>query len=124
MTVVYFTTTSSTKLSILVMYNRLFSVDKVFRRLIMAISALVLGFWIGCTTANLVNCVPMKYVWINSLTDPRYCFNFNIFWFAGGICETVIDIMVLLLPIKAIFGLQFSIRQKLAIGSVFLLGAL
>lgn len=106
------------------MYNRIFSVDRTFRRFVVALSGLVLCFWIGCTIANLVNCLPMKYIWINSLTDPRYCFNFNIFWFASGICETFIDLLVLLLPIKAIFGLQLSTRQKLAVGSVFLLGAL
>ena len=123
-TMIYFTITSSTKLSILLMYNRLFSVDELFRRLIMALSGLVLCYWMGCTIANLANCVPMKYVWINSLSDPRYCFNYNIYWFSSGICETLIDILVLLLPIKAIFGLQLGIKQKLAIGSVFLLGAL
>ena len=123
-TMIYFTITSSTKLSILLMYNRLFSVDRLFRRLVLTLSGLVLCFWLGCTIANLVNCLPMKYVWINSLSDPRFCFNYNIFWFSSGICETVIDVLVLLLPIKIVFGLQLRTRQKLAIVSVFLLGAL
>lgn len=122
--IIYFTITSSTKLSILLMYNRLFSVDGLFRLLNLVLCGLLLCFWIGCTVATLTNCVPMKYIWINSLADPRYCFNFNIFWLSSGICETLIDILVLFLPIKVVFGMQLGIRQKVAVMSVFLLGSL
>lgn len=106
------------------MYNRLFSVDERFRRIVMILSVLVVGFWVGCTVADLTNCVPMEYVWINSLSDPRYCFNFNIYWFASGVCEALIDTLILLLPIKVVLGLQLGLKQKVAVGSVFLLGAL
>ncbi|KID66209.1 Satratoxin biosynthesis SC1 cluster protein 4 [Metarhizium brunneum] len=122
-TVIYFAITSTTKLSILLMYNRLFSVDERFRRIVMILSVLVVGFWVGCTVADLTNCVPMEYVWINSLSDPRYCFNFNIYWFASGVCEALIDTLILLLPIKVVLGLQLGLKQKVAVGSVFLLGA-
>lgn len=106
------------------MYNRLFFVDDLFRLLNFGLCGLLLCFWIGCTVATLANCVPLKYIWINSLSDPRYCFNFNIFWLSSGICEAVIDILVLFLPVKVVFGLRLGIRQKLAVASVFLLGSL
>lgn len=106
------------------MYNRLFFVDDLFRLLNLALCSLLMCFWIGCTVATLANCVPMKYTWINSLSDPRYCFNFNIFWLSTGICEAVIDILVLFLPVKVVFGMRLGMRQKLAVVSVFLLGSL
>ncbi|KAF3003335.1 hypothetical protein E8E14_000770 [Neopestalotiopsis sp. 37M] len=123
-TLFYFTITSSTKLSILVMYNRIFSIERVFRRLVIILSVVVICFWIGCTVANLTNCVPMKYIWINSLSDPRYCFNYNYYWLSSGLVEAVLDVLILLLPVKAVMGLQFSRKQKVAVVSVFLLGGL
>ncbi|KAK8085897.1 hypothetical protein PG997_007168 [Apiospora hydei] len=121
-TVLYFSITSTTKLSILLLYNRIFSVNVLFRRLVRILMAVVVSFWIGTTVANLTNCIPMEYVWINSLSDPRYCFNYNIYWFASGICEAFIDVLIILLPIRMILGLQLSTEKKVAIAFVFLLG--
>lgn len=124
LTIVYFFTTSSTKLSILLMYYRLFSVSRTFKRQIMFLSGLV-GCWcVGCSIANLTNCIPLKYTWLNSLSDPRFCFNYNYYWFAAGLAESFIDILIILLPINAIRTLQFSRKQKFALSFVFLLGAL
>lgn len=123
-TVLYFTIASTMKLSILLMYNRLFSVSRSFRRQIAILFGIVIGFWIGCTVANLLDCVPIEYTWINSLADPRYCFNYNIFWFASGICEAFIDVMIIMLPVRVVLGLQLNRKQKIAVSSVFLLGAL
>ncbi|KAI0436718.1 integral membrane protein [Xylaria telfairii] len=123
-TLLYFSITSSTKLSILLLYNRLFSVHYVFRRLIIILSILVLIFWVGSTLADLLNCVPLKHIWINSQEDPRYCINYNIFWFSTAIAEAFLDILIILLPINVIMGLQFNRKQKIAVASVFLLGAI
>ncbi|KAI1877510.1 hypothetical protein JX265_003518 [Neoarthrinium moseri] len=124
LTVVYYFTASSTKLSILLMYHRIFSIDRALRRQIWALSIIVACYWIGCTVANLTNCIPMKYIWLNSLADPRYCFNYNYYWFAAGMIEALIDTLILILPIKAILGLQVTVRQRLAVISIFMLGAL
>ncbi|KAK7991232.1 hypothetical protein PG988_000026, partial [Apiospora saccharicola] len=121
-TVMYFSITATTKLSILLLYNRIFSINIMFRRLVRILLAVVISFWIGTTVANLTNCIPLEYVWINSLSDPRYCFNYNIYWFASGICEAFIDVLIILLPIRMILGLQLSTEKKVAIAFVFMLG--
>lgn len=66
----------------------------------------------------------MEYTWINSLADPRYCFNYNIYWFATGICEAFIDSLIFIIPIRAVLGLQLKPKQKFAVASVFMLGIL
>ncbi|OTB10339.1 hypothetical protein K445DRAFT_309623, partial [Daldinia sp. EC12] len=119
-TVLYFTIASTMKMSILLMYNRLFSVSKSFRHQVVALFGLVISFWVGCTIANLLNCIPIKYTWINSLADPEYCINYNIYWFASGIIETFIDVLIIILPIRMVIGLQFNWHQKVAVASVFL----
>lgn len=106
------------------MYNRLFSVSAVFRLQIIILAAIVMSFWIGCTLADLLNCIPLEYAWINSLADPRYCINYNIFWFASGICEAFIDVLIIVMPVRVVYTLQLSSAKKIAVAAVFLFGVL
>lgn len=106
------------------MYNRLFSISKTFRYQVLVAGALVVAFWIGCTVANLLNCRPLEWTWRNSLDDPRYCFNYNIFWMASGVVEGFLDILIILIPVRLIFGLHLTLARKIALTAVFLLGIL
>ncbi|KAI0449138.1 hypothetical protein F5B21DRAFT_495263 [Xylaria acuta] len=121
-TVLYFTLTSTTKLSILFLYNRIFSINTSFRRQVIALIIIVMGFWVGTVIADLLNCIPLKWTWLNSLDDPRYCFNYNYFWLASGIVEAVIDVAILLLPIPVIYRLRLTKSKRYAIFGVFLVG--
>ncbi|KAI0880336.1 uncharacterized protein GGS22DRAFT_182426 [Annulohypoxylon maeteangense] len=121
-TILYYTIISATKLSILLMYRRLFSANHSFRRQVLILSLLVVGFWMGCTAADLLDCVPIEWTWNNALTDPRYCFNYNIFWLATGIVEALIDVLILAMPIRLVVGLQMNTSKKIAVAAVFLLG--
>ncbi|KAI5918014.1 hypothetical protein F4810DRAFT_693973 [Camillea tinctor] len=121
-TVLYFTVTSTTKMSILFMYNRLFSVDISLHRQVIALAIAVTCFWIGCTVADLLNCIPLEWTWVNSQDDPRYCFNYNIFWLASGIVEAFIDVLIIALPIRAVSRLRLNRSKKIAVTAVFLLG--
>ncbi|KAI0382500.1 hypothetical protein F5Y04DRAFT_252806 [Hypomontagnella monticulosa] len=120
--VFYFSITATTKLSVILMYRRLFFVSDSFRRQTILLGLLVIGFWIGCTIANLLDCIPIEYTWINSLADPRYCFNYNVYWFASGVCEAFIDLWIVLMPMRVVVSLRLNPRQKIAVGFVFMLG--
>ncbi|KAI3321063.1 hypothetical protein HD806DRAFT_211358 [Xylariaceae sp. AK1471] len=122
-TVIYFTIVSATKLSILFMYQRLFWINTSFRRQVIVVSVIVLGFWIGTTVSNLLNCIPIEWSWRNSLDDPRYCFNYNNFWLASGVVEAIIDIIIIVMPIRVVLKLHLDKSKKIAIAGVFLLGA-
>ena len=105
------------------MYNRIFAVRGSFRLQILVLCLLVTGYWIGCTVATLTNCIPLEWSWINGLADARYCFNYNIFWMATGACEVVLDVAILALPVRAVFSLQLTLRRRITVLSIFLLGA-
>lgn len=122
--VLYFTISSTTKLGILLMYNRIFFVSRSFRVQLYVVSSLVVCFWIGCTAATLTNCIPLHWSWVNGLADPRYCFNYNIFWMAAGIGEIVLDMLILAMPISVVLRMTLSFRRKLVVGSIFFLGGL
>ncbi|KAI0841670.1 hypothetical protein F5Y06DRAFT_196621 [Hypoxylon sp. FL0890] len=120
--VLYFTISGATKLGILFMYYRIFAVSPSFRYLIFIAGGLVIGWWVGCTVATLTNCIPLEWSWLNSLADPRYCFNYNIFWMASGACEIFLDVLILTLPIAVVVRMSLSLEQKLTISGIFLLG--
>jgi hypothetical protein len=120
----YFTIVGSTKLSILLMYNRVFFVDNVFRHQLIGACILVVSFWIGCTVATLTNCIPLYQSWWTTLPNPKYCFNFNTFWVASGSVEVAIDLIILTLPIQVIHKMELSIKKKITVACIFLLGGL
>ena len=122
--VLYFTIAGSTKLGILLMYRRLFFVSDSFRLQLYVSSALVIGWWIGCTVANLTDCIPLEWSWNNGPEQPRHCFNYNIFWMASGACEVLLDVIILIIPVSVVLRLQLSIQKKVSVLCVFLVGGL
>jgi hypothetical protein len=122
--VLYFTIAGATKLGILLMYNRIFNVSTSFRFQLYGASALLVAWWVGCTIATLTNCIPLEWSWINSFADPRYCFDYNIFWMASGASEICLDVLILMLPVSVVVRMRLSLKQKLTVLGIFLLGGL
>ncbi|ETS84668.1 hypothetical protein PFICI_02693 [Pestalotiopsis fici W106-1] len=117
----YFTITSTTKLSILLMYQRLFSINSDFRYQVRVLIAIVVAFWTGCTIAGLVSCISYERAWVRGLNEAAHCQHYNAFWTASGILESIIDVMIIILPLRIIYRLQMSKRNKLTLIGVFLL---
>ncbi|KAI0816494.1 hypothetical protein GGR55DRAFT_686048 [Xylaria sp. FL0064] len=91
----------------------------------LAFATSVLYFTIAGATKLGILCMYYRifhWSWLNGLADPRYCFNYNIFWMASGACEIFLDVLILTLPISVLARLQLSRKRKLAISGVFLLG--
>ena len=119
--VLYYSIAAPTKISLLCLYRRIFAVQS-FKRMSLLVGLLVVLWWLAATLANIFSCRPAELLWDLSLEGR--CFNFNLFWFSIGIIETIIDIIILLLPIKMVMGLQMSRRNKIVLSLVFLLGGL
>jgi len=122
--VLYFLITSITKLSILLLYHRLFSVSNWFKIQIYVGYGLVAAFWFSATMADVLNCIPLEWTWKNGHADPRYCINFNTFWMGTGIVESLIDLYILALPIAMVSTLKLERNRRWGVAGVFLLGGL
>jgi hypothetical protein len=123
-TVLYFFIASITKLSILLLFHRIFSISDGMRVMIYIGIAAVVGFWISSTVADLLNCIPLKWTWLNGDADPRYCISYNMFWLGTGIAESVIDLYILVLPLFMVSKLHLERSKKFAVAGIFLLGGL
>jgi hypothetical protein len=119
----YFSVVTAIKVSILLMYRRLFSVDASFRLHSLILGIVVFVFWVAASLATVFNCNPVKYNWIGLVLE-EHCFNFNVFWMVTGSVEVVIDTVILALPVRLVLRLELSRKQKASIVFVFLLGSL
>lgn len=121
--ILYFQIVTAIKVSILLLYRRIFSVDDTFRLISLLVLAVVGAFWLGTTLATLLNCRPLEYSWIG-LSWEQYCFDFNMFWMTTGAVEVLIDSVILALPVHMVLRLHLSRSRKASIVFVFLLGGL
>lgn len=120
----YYCIVCAAKMSILFMYKRIFSVSVAFRHQVYAVIAILTMYWVSVVLADIFNCIPFKYSWIDTTSPAPYCFNFNLFWFSSGIIETVLDLVIISLPVSMVAKLHLSMRKRIGLGGVFLLGAL
>lgn len=119
----YFSLIMVIKVSILLMYRRIFSVDALFRLQSLLLGVVVLAFWLATSIARVCSCRPIGYVWMG-LDFAKHCFDYDAFWVTVGTVEVVIDIAILVLPVRMVLRVQLSPKQKASVTIVFLLGGL
>ena len=106
------------KIAILLLYKRIFSTPKykLASNILIAIST---AWFIGLESVNLGYCRPFES-WTDYERGP--CLNFNIVFLISSIIEILIDFPILLIPLFEIFKLNASIRTKVLLSGIFLIG--
>ena len=118
---IYALTVTATKLSILYLYRRIFSVQR-FRQISFAVAAVCVLWWLIFTIIVMNPCRPVKKFWQPQIEG--HCYNFDEFFLGAAVADVVLDAVILALPIKMILGLQMSYRRKVMLCFVFLVGGL
>lgn len=88
------------------------------------LGAAVAAFWAASMLATIFNCWPIYWSWLNSLSPAGHCINYNIFWLVMGVVVEILDICILVLPVRQVMKLQLSTQKKVGVASIFLLGGL
>lgn len=122
--ILYFFIVCPAKISVLFMYNRIFSVSRKFRWCVYILSVAMGMFWVGNVIAEIFTCVPLKYSFETARSPAEYCFNSNLWWLANGLIELVFDVIIICLPLRMVARLHVSRRKRIGIAGIFLLGAL
>ncbi|KPA35833.1 integral membrane protein, partial [Fusarium langsethiae] len=115
----YKATVCLNKVAAILLYLRVF-VTKSFRVCSYAVMGVVVGYSIGGIGATIWQCVPIAGAW-DKRVDAT-CIDSSKFWVAYAVLNILTDVMVLGLPILPIMRLQTSVRQKLLLSCIFLLG--
>lgn len=75
------------------------------------------------TILAFLGCTPFAYNWDKKNIDG-HCVNLVAFFRWNGICNLLLDFLVLVLPIPMVWRLKIASRQKLELSGIFLLGLL
>ncbi|KAK3986391.1 hypothetical protein QBC44DRAFT_248392 [Cladorrhinum sp. PSN332] len=108
-----------TKLSILLMYYRIFRFP-YFKKMAYAIGAFIIAWVITITFLFIFICVPVEKLWYPDL--PGRCINQVGTWIANAVSTIVSDLVILCLPIPQVWSLQLRKTEKVAVMLAFCLG--
>ncbi|MCJ1477259.1 hypothetical protein MMC13_005930 [Lambiella insularis] len=114
--IVYKVTITATKISILLLYLRIFPHQK-FRYATFVVMAFVFSYATASILATVFQCLPVSRVWDKSVSG--HCINLTAFWYANAGSSIFSDLMIFVLPIPVIHSLHLPFRQKVALVMVF-----
>lgn len=117
----YKVTTSLNKISLILLYMRIF-VSKSFKISAWIAMAVVVSYSIGSIFATIFQCIPVAGSYNRSVKAS--CIDSDAFWVAYASLNVATDVLVLSLPIPPIIGLHLRAREKIMLCMVFLLGFL
>ncbi|KAK4459324.1 hypothetical protein QBC42DRAFT_312104 [Cladorrhinum samala] len=108
-----------TKLSILLMYYRIFRFP-YFKKWAYAIGAFIIAWVITITFLFIFICVPVEKLWYPDL--PGHCIDQVGTWIANAASTILSDVVILCLPIPQVWSLQLRKTEKVAVLVAFCLG--
>ena len=111
------------KISILLFYYRLFGVRKQFKITVFVVLAAVCAWCVAIVLVDLFQCVPVKAAWIRPYPHSK-CMDNNASLLGTAITNVVLDFTILVLPLAPIWSLALTMRQKMTLSAIFLLGVL
>ncbi|KAI0966035.1 hypothetical protein F4678DRAFT_451130 [Xylaria arbuscula] len=107
------------KASILMMYRRIFCGEK-FRAATLILLVIVCFWAVSFFLAVLLACIPISKSFNSSI--PGHCFNKVQVYDGFAISNLIIDVAILTVPQPIVWKLNMSVRRKIAVSGVFLLG--
>lgn len=112
------------KLSLLCLYNRIFSQHSHprLRKASIALGVFITFYGIAHICVDMLQCIPLSGLW--DPTVKAYCYPFATQIYTIAAINILTDMAVLLLPIRPIWHLQISHARKAQLTAMFTLGGL
>ncbi|CZR51424.1 related to integral membrane protein [Phialocephala subalpina] len=117
---IYVTTVAITKVSLLLMYCRIFPVRSI-RIGCWILGALSIGWCISIIVISIFQCTPIAKAW--NPTIPGHCVNLKGEFIGNAVPNILTDIAILSLPMPSVWHLHTAIIQRCQLSIVFLLGS-
>ena len=118
--IVWTATVPVIKLSLLLLYNRIFPVKRV-RDTTYAVGFFVVTWLLWAGISTIAQCIPVEHFWNAAI--PGYCINNDAFYIAAGAVNVFTDFAIIAIPIPIIWKLQnLSTEQKIGFVAIFTLG--
>lgn len=120
--ILYFASVNLPKMAILALYHHLFP-NKDIRLVVRILLGVLVCLTISTVITGLASCRPFAANW-NPKLPGAYCINKEAFFRYGSIPNILMDIVMLILPVKVIWNLHTSTRLKIGLIATFAAGSL
>jgi hypothetical protein len=108
--------------TVLQVYRRVFSPHRwsPFDISIVAMAVFLLLFHISTTLVKIFECNPREKIYDSDVHGT--CINIPVLFTTIGVINTITDIVILLLPVKAVWGMKLQFKKKVIVVLVFTFG--
>ena len=121
--VTYALTITLVKVSILLLYRRIF-VTPSFRHVTLVVGAISVIWGVITILGQIFLCRPISAAWDpNSLFTDK-CLDVQAYLKGVTVSNLLIDVIILCLPIYMVLRLQLPIRKKIVVSGIFMVGGL
>ncbi|KAL8675378.1 MAG: hypothetical protein Q9168_000209 [Polycauliona sp. 1 TL-2023] len=110
------------KISILLLYIRIFGSLRYFRILAYSIGIFSICWAITVILVCSFQCRPIQYIWDRSIKGT--CINTTLAFIINSAPNVLTDFVLLVLPLPAVWNLHTTKAQKFSLTVIFLLGSL
>ncbi|KAL9035102.1 MAG: hypothetical protein Q9214_006742, partial [Letrouitia sp. 1 TL-2023] len=117
--IVYKFSINLTKLSILLLYLRIF-VGRTFKRFACGVMIYVVTYGFASIAATIFQCQPVRRAFDHTI--PGHCLDVTAFWYSNASANVLGDLMIFALPWPLIYRLQLPPREKYILCLIFGLG--
>lgn len=121
-TIVYIPAVLGTKVAIILFYRRIFSPQHrgVFDKSLRLLVVILCCFYFANGVVKIWGCRPRARIWNKSI--PGTCLDVAIVLDTSGLFNLLTDVIILLIPVKAVWNMRLSTRKKAGVIGVFTLG--
>ena len=111
------------KMSVLLLYRRIF-ITASFRRVSVIVGIACLLWFIIEFFMDVFQCRPFKAAFEPFLLFTDQCIDLQSFYWGVTIANLGLDVVILYMPLYMVWGLQLPTKQRLTLAGIFLLGGL
>jgi len=121
--ITYSLTITTVKISILLMYRRIFP-TKLFRKTTLFLGVACVAWFIAEVFSDVFQCHPIVAAWDPAFMFSNQCINLEAYFWGISATNMILDVIILCLPLRVVWELELPIRQKCILSGIFLMGGL
>jgi hypothetical protein len=110
------------KLSLLFLYHRIFSLDKIFSIMVIAVGTIQISWGISMFFARVFACTPIYHFW-DRLT-PGTCISGNGLLVGPEVVNSLVDFIMVGMAVWVVQKLNMSTKYKWKLSILFALGCM
>ncbi|KAL8724567.1 MAG: hypothetical protein Q9166_007877 [cf. Caloplaca sp. 2 TL-2023] len=121
--ITYSLTITCSKMSILLLYRRIFAVRR-FQQATLIVGSVCLGWCVAAIWADILQCRQTNAAFDPDKFFTSQCINLQAYYRGITASNMVLDVMVLSMPLCMVWRLKLDTKQKISLSGIFLLGGL